>query len=161
MSNAQIQTRLEPWHHARFPEGIVRLQALYAKRLLALAAEELNGQILIEAAQHVSGAWEYRNPCTVSSNDGYDWARGLVFKVFRGNIVVGQAAIVFPRARDSARQHGTSTDRSVAAYCSWDVSDDEVAQLAVRYHNALLSTIGVAASTTVGVPPLAEIAIAV
>lgn len=131
MSNAKIQSGMRYWSPAYFPKGIDALHALYAAQLIRLRAEQMNGQILIEAAKAVKDSkWKsfvFRHPCSDFSLDGYEWARGLVFKVLRGGgLVAGQAAIFFPYGRDAALQHGTTTDRSVVVHCNSVVTATEL-----------------------------------
>jgi|GEM_PF-4928182 len=131
MSNLQVPATLRHWHGPFFPPQVTTLHAAYAEWFVASGG--LNPLVLVRAA---NGLRHFRHPATEATDDGYFWARGLVFKILRpGNVIAGLGIIMFPHCTDGRKQDGTVTDRSIALYASTSVvTIDDLEELVRAYH---------------------------
>ncbi|HTR18957.1 MAG TPA: hypothetical protein VMH91_03225 [Candidatus Paceibacterota bacterium] len=130
MSNQQVNTKLKRWRGPFFPPSLPKLQDAYAKWFESRRG--LNTSVLVKAA---NGLREYRCPFIEKTEDGYFWARGLVFKVVRKDTLFpGLAAVLFPHCTDAQKSDGTATDRSIALYASTDaVTLGDLDALVLKY----------------------------
>jgi hypothetical protein len=137
MSNAKVIAQLRGWKGPYFPNSLGSLHSAYAA--WAPPGDDPDYEILKEVAHGVAG---YRNVGTEQTEDGYLWSRSLTFKGLRaGGLLAGQVIILFPYSRDSERQNGTATDRSIAAYCSDAVRASEVDEIVGAYCNKFVGVV--------------------